>query len=421
MTESTDSIVSVSLPYHRDSTDESRIVFVGDCAPRDILADSVIGNDITDVLTAAEVAVVNLEATIQDGEPISKNGPKLSIPRDTPSVLSGAGFDVACLANNHAMDYGYESVQRTTHECNDAGLRIVGVGDAYEDAIKPLRLNVAGDNLALFNVCQREFGTATRRTAGTAWIGTPGLVQRVMEAAMSVEVVVVVVHGGNEYVPLPAPAWQDRLRELADAGADLVVGHHPHVMQGWESYDGTPIVYSLGNFLAPTGSHPGSTWGGLLECAAKDGSLTDIKIRLIRNHGRRATALTDEAEIKRHRQYLRMATEITGRFDSNPGYWQEIACTLYDKKYKPLLDRFGGGHVRTALNNPTIELDRLRRGVIDSRSIADADRRKLLNYIRAEAHSEALTTALNVHTGVSDDHRSEETKETINELWNHVH
>lgn len=318
------------------------------------------------------------------------------------------------------MDYGYKSVQHTKTACEDVELQTLGTGEEYSDAIEPIHRTIDGTEIALFNACQKEFGTASNHEPGTAWIGTPGLVQKLNESADKSDIVIVVAHGGSEHVPLPPPAWRDRLLELVDAGADLIVGHHPHVVQGWEMVNQTPIIYSLGNFVAPTNRHSGTTWGAVLSCGIVKDEIAEAKLLLTRNHSTHASIIEQPALLDKHRVYLTNASNVTAQLSKDPGYWQALACTLYDLKYQPLLDRFGGGHVRTTFTNPTTEIRRLRKRVLDPRKIRQQDRLKLLNYLRAEGHRNVMETALSIKTGTTDDLRTADHHSTVEDLLDHI-
>jgi poly-gamma-glutamate synthesis protein (capsule biosynthesis protein) len=158
------------------------------------------------------------------------------------------------LANNHALDAGVEGAsdtrkllgQTTTKE---HPLFWAGTADTPAEAEKPLYFTIPGKKtkIAFFAVVYGENGTVV------ASLESPTLDARIAEARKNADVVIVSVHNGLEYTHVPEPSIVTRYHALIDAGASIVLGHHPHVVQGIERYKGAAIFYSLGNFSF--GSH----------------------------------------------------------------------------------------------------------------------------------------------------------------------
>jgi poly-gamma-glutamate synthesis protein (capsule biosynthesis protein) len=206
--------------------------------------------DLLPVLRAAAVKVVNCECALAEaGQPAWKSG---SVFRGRPGHVGGltcVPFDIACLANNHVLDYGAQSLARTVALLRGNGIRTLGAGSSEEEAWEPLSLQLAETRLTLVNFSEGEDLTAARGGPGVAgWeVGRVGDQVRRLKARG--DCVVVVAHAGLEYAPFPPPYLQRAYRALIEAGADCVAGHHAHVPQGIELYLGRPIAYSLGNFL----------------------------------------------------------------------------------------------------------------------------------------------------------------------------
>ena len=259
---------------------ETRFLFAGDLVFSNGWDSPPFGGSLFEIIQNSDYACVNLEAPIKHGDTIDKNGPTLSTLPETPKILSETGFDITCLANNHMMDYGYESVEKTIDGCTEAGIATVGTGRTRAEAIEPHIHTQNGHRVALYNVCQHEFGVASATAPGTAWIDSPGLIRNIMTTRSDVDFVFVVVHGGNENVPLPSIRWQERLRELVDAGADAVVAHHPHVPQGWEMFEGSPIFYSLGNFAFDQTKYDANQWGYCVELCLQKNEITRANLLL---------------------------------------------------------------------------------------------------------------------------------------------
>jgi poly-gamma-glutamate synthesis protein (capsule biosynthesis protein) len=167
------------------------------------------------------------------------------------SVLQLARINVVTLANNHILDYGSDGLLDTIHYLDSLRIKHVGAGNDLEEARKPTIFEIKGLRIGF----QGYFGAG----AFAAGVSRAGVAPR-FEAALrsdiqrlreidKVRYVVLSIHWGKEKALYPQP-WQIILAHHAvDAGADLVVGHHPHVLQGIEKYKNAVIAYSLGNFL----------------------------------------------------------------------------------------------------------------------------------------------------------------------------
>ncbi len=235
---------------------DARIVVAGDWAPIRRHAERLAAEpeafygDLLPLLRRADLAVVNVEAALGSaGEPIQKAGPNLRGPAEAVAGLSAVPFHVATLANNHTFDYGSEGFRETRDLLHDAGLRTVGAALSREEAEAPLTVEVAGTRVALVPFCEGEDATAARDDRpGTAGWDVESVCRRVRAIRDEADVVLVIPHAGREHAPLPPPYVVEAYRRVADAGADAVVAHHPHVPQPVELRGPTPIVYSTGNF-----------------------------------------------------------------------------------------------------------------------------------------------------------------------------
>lgn len=210
-----------------------------------------IYGDLLPELRSADLAVVNVEVVLGNaGSPIPKSGPNLRGPEAAVNALSAVPFHVACMANNHAMDYGREGLQHTLSVLRKAGLRTVGAGMSGAEAAEPLLLDVGGVRFGIVNCAEGEEARSLDGGPGVHGLdaGEVGAQIAGLKGSGRADVVLAVVHAGREYAPVPPPYVVDDLRRIADAGADAVVAHHPHVPQGIEVRNGVPIAYSQGNF-----------------------------------------------------------------------------------------------------------------------------------------------------------------------------
>jgi hypothetical protein len=176
-----------------------------------------------------------------EGYPVLKADPKAVYG------LQYAGFNVLSLANNHIMDFGDKSLFDTMKILDKTGISYAGVGSNEAEARKPLIINQRDVRVALLAYsCSYP---ATRKNPGCAPIRQSIIKEDVRGAKSLADIVIVSLHHGIEYSDYPIPDHISLAHEIIDSGADLILGHHPHVLQGIEHYNGGTIVYSLGNFI----------------------------------------------------------------------------------------------------------------------------------------------------------------------------
>lgn len=213
------------------------------------------------LLASADVTVGNLEC------PLSRRGSAVRGKKFTfegsPKVadaLAWAGFDFVAMGNNHARDYGPVALMDTVANLERAGVAHAGAGRNRAAAWSPAIIERNGARIAYLSISQigpADF-SATSSRPGTAYTMNATQVKRAIRAAHTkADYVIVSFHWGVEYARnanARQVAWG---RAAVDAGADLVLSHHPHVIQGVEFYKHKLIAYSLGNFIFSPGHQPG--------------------------------------------------------------------------------------------------------------------------------------------------------------------
>jgi poly-gamma-glutamate capsule biosynthesis protein CapA/YwtB (metallophosphatase superfamily) len=213
-------------------------------------------------LAAAEITVGNFESTLSTaGSPTQGGDSFAASPRVIPE-LRAAGFDLLSLANNHVGDYGDRALRQTLDRFDSAKIDTVGAGRDLAAARRPAviqRDDVRVGFIALDSI--GETPSATRNRAGTNRLNMPprtGPLNRTQLRRITsdiralnkrVDVVVVLTHWGTQYTHRPEPSQRIAARAFANAGADLVIGGHPHWIQGLEMAGSAVVVHSLGNFV----------------------------------------------------------------------------------------------------------------------------------------------------------------------------
>ncbi len=209
-------------------------------------------SEVQPYLDAVDFRIPNLEcplANVKKYHPIKKSGPNLIYEPSNVCFLKAVNADAVTLANNHIGDYGEGAVIDTLTLLDDNNILHSGAGSNIYDAYKAFRLSKDGVKVSVISVCENEFGMATETTYGSSGYNQRMILKQIKEEKNVSDYVVVVFHGGNEFNPLPSPDTVDRYRLVCDMGADAVIGGHTHCPQGYEIYQGKPIVYSMGNFI----------------------------------------------------------------------------------------------------------------------------------------------------------------------------
>jgi poly-gamma-glutamate capsule biosynthesis protein CapA/YwtB (metallophosphatase superfamily) len=173
---------------------------------------------------------------------------KLYRLKANPSVvpaLSAAGFDVLSLANNHTMDCGKLGLMETISSLHGAGILTVGAGEDAVEARKPAIAEVRGLKVAFLAFTDVPDGSGSYIARGDS----AAIVEAVALEKKQTDLVVISFHWGEEYATAPLDYQRALAHAVVDAGACLVIGHHPHVIEGVERYKRGLIAYSLGNFV----------------------------------------------------------------------------------------------------------------------------------------------------------------------------
>jgi poly-gamma-glutamate synthesis protein (capsule biosynthesis protein) len=156
---------------------------------------------------------------------------------------------IATMATNHILDAGEEGLAGSIHALQKAGFRTVGAGIAPKEIAAPITWETAEGRLSIVNWVFAETHPDWMAVPGpNCWPGLTEARRTIQALKHSSDWVIVVVHWSDELFPFPLPADRATAQDLADMGADIVIGHHPHVVRGMELINTCPVFYSLGNF-----------------------------------------------------------------------------------------------------------------------------------------------------------------------------
>jgi poly-gamma-glutamate synthesis protein (capsule biosynthesis protein) len=217
----------------------------------------IVFANVQTILSTADILAGNIECAITDRGQAEMKSYTFAAPPVSAEALGLAGFDIGILGNNHAFDYGQEGMAQTMQLLNNQGIAALGVGTG-EAAPGPLFIDKNGLRLAFLSyvdvpVEYGKFDTriwlATDTSPGIAWVVAEDIQEDVRAAKQEADVVVVFMHFGYEGNELPVRFQRDAAIAAINAGAAVVIGSHPHVLQHVEEYHGALIAYSLGNFV----------------------------------------------------------------------------------------------------------------------------------------------------------------------------
>jgi len=233
---------------------------------------------IKDFLAGADLTVGNLEGVISDkGHNV---GSAYSF-RAAPQMIQGlqaAGFDLVTLANNHVGDWTRVAFEDCLNRLIQVGIGFFGTGWNFSEAHQATIAQVGDVKigfLAYTNIAPAPM-YATDKQSGVAKMDLAQLVKDVVTAKQQADIVVVQMHVGVEYAAHPNKTQQDFAHTAIDAGADLVVGHHPHVIQDLEQYQNKYIAYSLGNFIFDQDFSQETSHGWMLKVLVKDKKIVEV-------------------------------------------------------------------------------------------------------------------------------------------------
>lgn len=242
-----------------------RITIAGDFTTegrgmKSVLNNTAISDDILSILHNSDYNIINLESPVVNAccKKITKSGPHLFTSPITVSYLKRCGFNAVTLANNHFYDYGLCGVNTTIEQLEKHGIDFVGGGREKEELRKILFVNKDNTKIAIVNCCEHEF--SVNEEAGSNALNEIDLFYIIQNVKKSVDVVILIVHGGSEGYQLPSPRMHKLYRFFIDIGANVVVNHHQHCYSGYEVYHEGFIFYGLGNFFFDDVNECNTSW-----------------------------------------------------------------------------------------------------------------------------------------------------------------
>lgn len=267
-TEITEDTTNISTSPETSEPDEIEsgtavIAFAGDTTQSDIFNETTSLHsieypfeDVAPIFREADISFVNLETCVSERGQSEKNeGYGFRTPPQFLEVYTTAGIDIVSCANNHARDYGMDALADTFGNLDKYGIDYIGAGSDIDAAKKLVTYEINGIKIG-FTACNminhNSTWYATDERAGLVCVDYGDhqwYLDLISEYEKQCDVLFVSVHWGIEYLYDITAEQQEFGHQLCDSGADIILGHHPHVLEPIEHYNGKMIFYSLGNFL----------------------------------------------------------------------------------------------------------------------------------------------------------------------------
>ncbi len=337
--------------------------------------------DLKETLDSADYRMINLENPLTtENEGIKKTGPCLKGDPKNVEFLKAGNFDVAILANNHTGDFGPKGAEETFDILDKNDIKYVGAGRNIDEAYNSLILEKNGVKLEVIAAAENEYGGATDTKAGMAGFKIGRINAAIKKARERSDFVLIVFHGGNEFNPLPSPMVKERYHLFADLGADAIIGMHTHCQQGYEYYNGKPIVYSTGNFWFRNpwpNDAPGWNFGYMPKITFQKGKGATLEIHpfhLTENFGS-LELLRDEKKEKMV-AYIENLSRIIQNDEELYNHFKGW-CMISGPEYASYLD---------------IDMDKFENGTLEEISHFYF----LLNDFTCEAHNELMKETLRI-------------------------
>ena len=366
--------------------------------------------------------LANLEGPILPADhgisPAAKAGPHLF----STSLTSDERPFVFSLANNHTMDYGDMGLNRTLAFLNNRNVMTAGAGRNIEAARAPIIFEVDGARVGLVACCEAQFGLATLAQAGVAELG-PWVYREIRNLKPRVDTLIISVHAAQEMSPWPSPRIQDQYRSFIDTGASVVHGHHSHVPQGIEEYNGGVILYGMGNFVVEPDKWRNSAnalWSLGVELACgKQARFRRLLTLEIRETSDGELVIEESSQEQRicHEEYLRICDRPLQDRELLEALWQEVSIRAYFEhgaKFMGFPDASGGIESKQGVRASVAQLvRRVVRSIKRNEPVKSPTKSQYLLWhvmCNCESHRSALATALGVSSGELEDMRTDDTR-----------
>ncbi|WOO36574.1 CapA family protein [Anaerocolumna sp. AGMB13020] len=307
------------------------MLFTGDIYLSDVVANTYKGKGIEAIVEKellaemqnADITMSNQEFAFSTGGTAAEDKQyTFRVNPDYITAFQDMGIDIVTLANNHTMDFGLTALEDSFDTLKGAGIDYVGAGSNLSDARKIHYTENQGKTIAFLAASRvipvYEWNAAENKAGLFTTYDPTFLLEDIKTASENSDYVVVYLHWGIERAELPKDYQHSLAKQYIDAGADLVIGSHPHVLQGVEYYKGKPIIYSLGNYIF----YSNIQRTAVLKITLDQDMNTKVQLLPAKAENARTKFLSDKEEISKFYQYMESISFGVG-FDE-AGYASEL-------------------------------------------------------------------------------------------------
>lgn len=289
--------------------------------------------ELGELLRESDVAFANLEGPLTQGR-FGRKGQAhlLKASPDMACALKNMGIDIVSVANNHILDFGKEGMEETFAALEKVGIAYVGAGHNLAEARNPVVITRKGIRFGFLAYAMKGIHSADANRPGAARMVYEEMEEDVGKIRPKVDVLVTSIHTGMEFIDYPHPKYREESRRLVEGGVDLILGHHPHVIQGMEKIGKRLIMYSLGNVIFDRSLMDFETElsreGFIFTSVVGRKGIGEYRITPVRIDDRCRPVVLQDAEAKVFRERLKsISAELTSA--NYPGVYLEQARKLW--------------------------------------------------------------------------------------------
>lgn len=285
---------------------------------------------------------------------ITKTGPHIKAHPETAAILNYLKCEVVATANNHFKDYDWEGMAATYDTLQKHNIKWLGSGANLTEASRTFYWEKDDTKFAFINIAENEWTTTHGEEPGCHSIDLASVFNQIQEAKKTADFVLVIVHGGHEHYDLPSPRMKKWYRFFVDAGASAVIGHHTHIISGFEVYKEAPIFYCLGNFCFDWAGMRDLPWnkGMIVKLYFEKGKPISFERAYVEHNtdevGVRLISPDEKKKIEAHQEQLNNIiaddAKLQSAFDDYVQQWKPVMNTWiqpYKGKYLPSLHKKG--------------------------------------------------------------------------------
>jgi len=213
--------------------------------------DAFLFNQLKKKRKEADLLFINLEMIFSDSNPsfLRHAHESFRVSDKRIKTLKFMGVDIVNIGTNHIKDFGNESIEKTIKILDSSGIKHISGGINEVESRKPSIINKNSIKLGFLGYCKIGEYTASDETSGAAPLIPEKIYQDITNIRKDVDFVILSLHWGTELSEYPSPEQVEMSHSFIEKGADIILGHHPHIIQGIEEYKNGIIFYSLGNFI----------------------------------------------------------------------------------------------------------------------------------------------------------------------------